>query len=810
MALADQLVQAKNNALNPTNTPLKTVYAGGADLANAKNTYGNTVNYGDINSPNLKAGDIVAGGSAVTPGITDSMINSAGASRLSGATANDTLGAMQTNSHTTLPQYYQNTNNNIAAGADYSKLTLNNDTSGYKNQLSDALNNSQYGNITSNTVGMDNTPYTGAINNSLNNANTNTTGYQNAIAGAMKQYGGNVPSFQDLANRLTTVKSTADYNQLKSDIQKYYPDQTNQFNDLVSQAKNGFKSSGSLGDTMSGLTSGMNTLASNTPTSTYNPNNPTSQADFEKKMNGLNGTVVNPTDQSAFETKMNGLNSPVTNPIDQTTYEANMNKLNSNTVNPQDSATFTKNMTDKINNLYNTQKNNVGLYYQTGIDQAKQQYAGLRNQASVTDQQNQNKLKESVAQQGLFNSGDNITAQTGINNQYANDLSGYNKQEQNYYDTTNNQIAQQKAGYDAQQAQAMIDLGYKSDTRDFSLANLQDTRNQNAFNNANTMDQRSFNAANLQNSENQNAFNNGMSLDNRNFNLASLQDSRNQNSFNNAMSLDNRSFQNANLLNNEKQQQFQNAMTGINSQYGMNQDQFNNTLKGTTTTYGMGRDNVSDAKYNNDSAMQADQINYGRSQDQFNNTLKTIAQQYGMDQDQVNNLLKYAQFNSSQDQRQFSNNMAANAANSGLTQQQTDNSYRQTQADNSNSQWNQQFNYNSSQDTVKNNQWQQQFDYQKQKDTIAQQLAAARASSGSGGSGGGRRSSGRSSGSSGSSSGSNLSQIDSYARDKSMDIGDRLRALDGLANDSSQDADTRRNADEYKQMLIMGMHYDNV
>lgn len=162
------------------------------------------------------------------------------------------------------------------------------------------------------------------------------------------------------------------------------------------------------------------------------------------------------------------------------------NYSNAKKVDPQDSATFKNDMTNSINSLYNTQKDNVPLYYQTGIDQAKQQYAGLRNQASVANQQSLNRLNENMANQGLFKSGDNITAQTGINNQYANDLAGYNKQEQNYYDTTNNAIAQQKAGYDAQKAQAMIDLGYKADNRDFSLANLQDNRNQQQFSNSMT------------------------------------------------------------------------------------------------------------------------------------------------------------------------------------------------------------------------------------------------------------------------------------------------------------------------------------
>jgi hypothetical protein len=670
MALADQLVQAKNNATkltasNPTSTPLKTVYASGADLANAKNTYGNTVNYGDINNPNLKAGDIVAGGSGVTPGISDSMINSAGAQRLSGATANDTLGAMQTNTKTTLPQYYQNTNNAILAGTNYDKLSLQDVSSGYKNQLSDALNNSQYHDISYNKVGMDNAPYINQVNNAVNNGNP--TQYQNAVQSALDKYNSNTPSFQDLTNSLKNANGTT-FNQVTSEMQKYYPEQYSQFKNARSQGINNMLSGNDYSDSVKQ----MDDLASNTPVA-----------------------------QNAYT--------------------------------PKDNASYESDMTNRINSLYDTQKNNVDLYYQTGKEQAKQQYAGLRDQASVGSQQNQNKLKEAMAQQGLFNSGDNITSQTSLNNQYQNDLTGYNQQEQSYYNDVANQIAQQKAGYDTQQAQALLNLGYQADNRSFNMANLLDTRNQNQFNN---------------------------------------------------------------------------AMTGINAQYGIGQDNVNNNLKGTSMTYNMGRDNVSDQQYNNNTAMSADQINYGRNQDQFNNVLKTIGQQYGMDQDQINNLLKYAQFNSTQDQRQFENGMTTNKSNSDLTQQQTDNSYRQQQANTSNNQWNQQFNYQQQSDATKNSQWQQDFDRNGTWHDQAQALAAAQAAARSSSSGGSRsRSSG---GSSGSSSGSELSQIDSFARNSTMGIGDRLKALDGLANDNSQSAETRRNAEEYRQMLISGMHYDNV
>lgn len=786
------------------------------------------------------------------------------------------------------PNTFQNANTQAYVGTNYDKLALNDISSGYKNQIGSALNNSQYHDITTNKVGMDNTPYTNTINNAMNNSTP--TGYQSAIQSALDKYNGVTPSVAQpsaISNTQSSVPSLRDiYNNSQSNseylgnLQKYYPGEYEQVLSLRKQAENAVVNNQDTSGLSNQYQNMLDGKQSN-PTSTQMQNNSindkityqdkngykeisvpdivvddnTSQADIEKiqqqyaakygnniglKIKYKNGTgdvseqylqnlankfitsnngigttsgfssgnnalsqnqlptpsqvtsgnnvdslknnAINPTDKKTFEDKINSLNSNIVNPTDQKTFEDKINALYQNTTNPTDSASFVKNMTDSINSMYDTQKNNVGLYYQTGIDQAKQQYAGLRNQASVADQQNLNKLKEAMAQQGLFNSGDNITGQTAVNNQYANDLSGYNSQEQNYYNDVNNQIAQKKAEYDAQKAQAMMDLGYRADDRSFKLANLQDIRNQQSVNNAMAIDNRGFNLANLQDNRNQQAVNNAMNLDNRDFKLANLQDTRDQNAFNNSMSKDasninwaqlqntkdQQAFNNnissedlnirkTNLTDSQKQQAFQNAMTAINAQYGMNQDQFNNTLKGTTTAYGMGRDNVSDQRYNNDTAMQADQINYGRNQDQFNNTLKAVAQQYGMDEDKVNNLLKYAQFNASQDQRQFDNSTKANDSNYNIY----NNSVKNDQAQQginlqdrnsqwSNSQWAQEF-------TEKNKQYQEQFDYKKQQDAIAQQLAAARASSGG---------SGRSGGSSGSSkSSSSNSKYAQYADD---------------------------------------------
>lgn len=572
MAILDQLTQAKNNALGTT--PSNTIYASGKDLANAQNTYGNAYNYQNLAtnpSVNLKQGDKVMGGSAVTPGITDDAINKAGAQRLYGNTSADTLAAMQTNSKSTLPQYYQNTNSTIAAGANYDKLALNDIATNYKNQLSDALTNSKYPDITYNTVGMDNTPYVNTINNALNNSNPSA--YQNAIQQAYNEYKG-IPTLSQLNSTISDINATQDQrNQALSQANQYYSSQLGQLKNLQQQAQTA-------------------------------------------KANGQ--------DYSNLESQYNNLMSSATK--DTTAFT------------PQDSASYLSNMTDKINNLYNTQKNNVASYYQSGIDQAKQQYQGLRNQASVTDQQNLNKLKESMAQQGLFNSGDNITAQTGINNQYANDLSGYNTQEQNYYNDVNNQIAQKKAEYDAQQAQALIDLGYKADDRSFKLANLNSDQKQQAFQNAMT-------AINAQYGMGQDQFGNTLKGTTTTY----------------GMGRDNVSDQE---YNNDT------AMKADQINYGRNQDYFNNTLKTIAQQYGMDEDQVQNL-------LNYAKFNQSQDQRQFDNSTKANQDNYNIYNDQVKN---------GQSQQQITNQ-----ANQWQQNYDTQKDQWQKTFDNSNSQWKQTF-----------------------------------------------------------------------------------------------------------------------
>lgn len=569
MAIADQLNQAKNNALQTTtanvgslsgtqnytapnlntklmaNNPAKlmdnspTVYASGTDLANAHNVYGNTVNYGDVNNPNLRSGDIIAGGSAVTPKITDDMINSAGAQRLSGNTATDTLAAMQRNSKTTLPQYYQNTNNQALSNTSYQNLSPNVDVNGYKNQISNAINNAgNYHYVNSNNVGMDNTPYANVINNALNNSNSQSSNYQNAIQQALNTYNNSAPNLSDLyAQGQKAFLSGKDTTQTENLMKQYYPQQ-------YAQMQNALKNNSSLSD-----------------------------------IQGIANNAANNT------------NKPVET--------------------PQSTADYIKSMTDKINSLYDTQKNNVGLYYEQGKKQAAQQYQGLRNQASVADQQNLNKLKESMAQQGLFNSGDNITAQTGINNEYAGNLAGYNQQEQNYYDTVNNQIAQQKANYDTQQAQAMMDLYGNADNRSFKMADLNSNQKQQAFQNA-------MAAINSQYGIGQSQFGNTLKGTTTTYGMGrdTVGDQR---------------------YNNDSQ------MKADQMNYGRDQDYFNNQLRAISQQYGMDNDQIQNL-------LNYAKFNSSEDQRQYSNTTGTNKSNSDLTQQQTDNSYRQGQADTSNNQ----------------------------------------------------------------------------------------------------------------------------------------------------------------
>jgi hypothetical protein len=493
---------------------------------------------------------------------------------------------MQNNSKSTLPQYYQNNNNAALSNTNYQNISPNIDVSGYKNQISDALNNAgNYHYTQSNNVGMDNTPYTSAINSATSNANSQASAYQSAVQKALDTYNGtsnSTPSARDIYNN---SKTNAEY---LSNMQKYYPQQYQQILALRQQAQ-------------------------------------------DAVANGQDTSALKQQYQSALDSGKG-----------QTT-SANTSDT------PQSNADYIKSMTDRINSLYDAQRNNVGLYYETGKKQAAQQYAGLRNQASVTDQQNLNKLKEAMAQQGLFNSGDNITSQTGINNQYANDLSGYNTQEQNYYDNVNNQIAQQKAQYDAQQAQAMMDMYNNADSRAFKLANLNNDQKQQAFQNAMT-------GINAQYGMGQDQFGNTLKGTSATY----------------GMGRDNVSDQE---YNNDSQ------MKADQINYGRDQDYFNNQLKAVAQKYGMDNDQVQNflnyAKFNS-----------SEDQRQYENSTGTNQNNYNI----YNNGIK-----NDQSQQQITNQN--NQWNQNYNTQKDE---WQKTFDNSNSQWQQEFDYKKQQDALAN------------------------------------------------------------------------------------------------------------
>lgn len=325
---------------------------------------------------------------------------------------------------------------------------------------------------------------------------------------------------------------------------------------------------------------------------------------------------------------------------------------------------YISSMTDKVNSLYDSQKtaqlqalqnarDAATANYQHSIDTADTQYAPLRDQAQQYGNRSLLANKELMAQQGLFNSGDNVTAQAQINNTTAGNINSLNTQKSQYVNNIQYQIDQLKAN------------GVKDD------ANL----------------------------------------------IQQLEAAKSSALLDLAKSADSRSMQLYNMQNQLQQQNFSNQLNLSNAQNTLNQQNIDNTYRNNAFNYQQQRDQIGDTRYNT------------------------------------------------------------------------------------------QFDYQKSRDNTSDSHWQQEYDRQgtwhDQAQALAQAQAAAKASrSFSGGSRGG--------GSAKYSSGSDLSQIDSFARNSSMDIGDRLKALDGLANDSSQSSRTRLDAQEYKQMLIDAMHYANV
>lgn len=88
---------------------------------------------------------------------------------------------------------------------------------------------------------------------------------------------------------------------------------------------------------------------------------------------------------------------------------------------------------NSINGQYDSAIGNLDKLQEADKKQLAQQYEQYRNQASASAAKNQMALREQMAAQGLFKSGDNITASTQINNQRSADINQANLGESNSY-----------------------------------------------------------------------------------------------------------------------------------------------------------------------------------------------------------------------------------------------------------------------------------------------------------------------------------------------------------------------------------------
>jgi hypothetical protein len=107
----------------------------------------------------------------------------------------------------------------------------------------------------------------------------------------------------------------------------------------------------------------------------------------------------------------------------------------------------------RINDLYNQQKQSQLAEYDSTRNsavnqinaqktQTNQQFYDTRNQADVVNFQNRAALKEMMAAQGLGNSGENISANVGLQAARQNTLGGLNREEQNILGSLNSRITE--------------------------------------------------------------------------------------------------------------------------------------------------------------------------------------------------------------------------------------------------------------------------------------------------------------------------------------------------------------------------------
>ncbi|WP_368658681.1 hypothetical protein AB3Z07_05115 [Metabacillus halosaccharovorans] len=142
---------------------------------------------------------------------------------------------------------------------------------------------------------------------------------------------------------------------------------------------------------------------------------------------------------------------------------------------------------NKINSLYDQQKK----AQETQANNLAPQYQAQRNQADVVNQQNVQKLREIMAASGLAGSGENVTANVGLQSQRQSSLNDINLQEQQAVNDINQKILE----LEAQRTQALLESDRYLDERDYQYNRdkVEDNRYSQQWNYQKQQDDRQWN-----------------------------------------------------------------------------------------------------------------------------------------------------------------------------------------------------------------------------------------------------------------------------------------------------------------------------
>lgn len=155
---------------------------------------------------------------------------------------------------------------------------------------------------------------------------------------------------------------------------------------------------------------------------------------------------------------------------------------------PFDKGAYMKEQQNQVNSIYDNQTaartaqfnaqrdKSLGLVNQQKAE-VKPQYAGMRNQTDVVSAQNTSRLRELMASKGIASSGENVTANVGLQSARQGALSQLNLQEQQTNNDFNRQIADINnpaelnaflADIAAQRSQALMSAGNRADEMAYS------------------------------------------------------------------------------------------------------------------------------------------------------------------------------------------------------------------------------------------------------------------------------------------------------------------------------------------------------